>query len=48
MMLCQEHKTFAETKYFVKGETVVEDEQGIRQPSKKWTGDNTARVRELV
>jgi len=39
---CRWHKMFPE------GRTLVEDEQRSRPPSAKWTGDNTARVRELV
>ena len=33
---------------FSKGRTLVEDEQCSRRPSAKFTGDNTAWVRELV
>jgi len=35
-------------KMFSEGRTVVEDEQRSRRPSARRTGDNTARVRELV
>jgi len=35
-------------KIFSEGRTLVEDEQHSRLPSAKWTGDNTALVRELV
>jgi hypothetical protein len=36
------HKVFSESRTF------VEDEKRSGRPSAKWTGDNTARVRELV
>ena len=48
MMQCQEHKPFRWHKMFSEGRTLVEDEQHNGRPSATGTGDNTARVRELV
>jgi len=41
-------KPFAETKFFLKARNLVEDEQCSGVPSATRTGDNTARLRELV
>jgi hypothetical protein len=41
-------QTFRWHKIFSESRTVVEDEQRSRRPSATGTGDNTARVRELV
>jgi hypothetical protein len=48
MMQCQKHKPFAGKKMFSEGSILVEDGQRSRRPSATRTGDNTARVRELV
>jgi hypothetical protein len=41
-------QAFHVQKMFSEGRTIVEDEQRSRRPSTKWTGENTAWVRELV